>query len=323
MKKIKRSLFIFLIALSLIPYTVFAYSDYIIPGGENVAIDVHSNVIVVGLYDIDGKYPGTDAGIKIGDTILKVNNESINNIDQLVNIINNEENSVQISYERNNKKYDTTLELVKKDGISKTGLYVKDSVTGVGTITYIDPNTNIYGALGHEILESNTGLLVNVKKGNIYDSKVVNIERSENGNPGSKIASLNLENVKGTINENTNKGIFGKYTDTIPDKKTYKVAKLENIKIGPAKIMTVLNDNEVKEYNINILKTMKSDTKNILFEITDKELLEKSGGIIQGMSGSPIIQDDYIIGAVTHVVVNDTTKGYGILITNMLEEGEN
>ena len=145
------------------------------------------------------------------------------------------------------------------------------------------------------------------------------------GNPGEKNADYNTEKVYGSVSENTTSGIFGKYTANIPNKKLYKVGKYDDINLGDAKILTVINEEEIKEFNIKIIKlnNNKSSIKNILFEITDKYLLDKTGGIVQGMSGSPIIQDDKIIGAVTHVVVDDCKKGYGIFITNMLEEAEN
>ena len=324
-KKLKQSLSLLLVAIVIIPSTALAYSEYIIPGGENVGIEVKSKgVLIVGVYEIDGVYPAIDAGLKIGDTILKVNNTNVTSIDELVNIINNSNTSeVDITYERNNKKLETKLKITNIDGTLKTGLYVKDTITGIGTLTYIDPETKLYGALGHEIMETNTGIMLDIKTGNIFNSEVINIERSENGNPGSKVANLKTSDIQGNIFENTNKGIFGNYTNSLPNKQKYKVANIKDIKLGEAKILTVLQGNEIKEYNINIIKVNKSDTKNILFEITDQELLNKTGGIIQGMSGSPIIQGEYIIGAVTHVVVDNPTRGYGIFITNMLEEAEN
>lgn len=324
-KKLKQSLSLLLVAIVIIPSTALAYSEYIIPGGENVGIEVKSKgVLIVGVYEIDGVYPAIDAGLKIGDTILKVNNTNVTSIDELVDIINNSNTSeVEITYERNNKKLETKLKITNIDGTLKTGLYVKDTITGIGTLTYIDPETKLYGALGHEIMETNTGIMLDIKTGNIFNSEVINIERSENGNPGSKVANLKASDIQGNIFENTNKGIFGNYTNSLPNKQKYKVANIKDIELGEAKILTVLQGNEIKEYNINIIKVNKSDTKNILFEITDQELLNKTGGIIQGMSGSPIIQGEYIIGAVTHVVVDNPTRGYGIFITNMLEEAEN
>lgn len=322
LKKFKKPLSIFLLAIFIMPITIFAYSDYIIPGGENIGIEVKTNgVLVVGIYEIDGKFPANESGVKIGDIITKVDNQNISSISELGFLLNKLE--LPISYTRNNKVYNTTLKLVNVNGEFKTGLYVKDTITGVGTLSFIDPNTHLYGALGHEIIESSTGVMLETNNGSIFESSVLNIERSENGNPGSKIADLKFENKKGTIFENTTKGIFGKYTSNLPTKKQYRVAQPSEIKIGPAKIYTVLNKNEIKEYSINVIKTNKNDTKNILFEITDEELLNKTGGIIQGMSGSPIIQGDNIIGAVTHVVVDNPSKGYGIFITKMLEEAEN
>ena len=325
MRYFKKSLTYLLLVLYLLPSIVFAYSKYIIPGGENVAIEVNmKGILVVGFYDINGSSPAKEAGIKIGDIILEVNNQSVTTINELVNEVNKiGESDINITYLRNQTKQKTKLRVINDNNTLKTGLYVKDSLTGIGTLTYIDPETKLYGALGHEIIEANTGIMLEVKDGNIYNSDVINIERSENGSPGSKVANLKLDNEKGTIFENTNKGIFGYYTSKVPNKEKYEVANTKDIKLGEAKILTVVNGTEIKEYKINVLKINKSDTKNLLFEITDQELLNKTGGIVQGMSGSPIIQGKYIIGAVTHVIVDDPVKGYGIFITKMLEEAEN
>lgn len=324
--KIKKSFKILLLLITLIPINIFAYSSYIIPGGENIGISINTKgILIVGTYEINNQNPAIEAGLKTGDIIKKVNNQDVTNIDELVNQISKSENEASITSLRNDKEFETKLKLIKEDGVSKTGLYVKDNVTGIGTLSYIDPKTLIYGALGHEVIESNSGLLLEVKDGKIVSTNVTTIDRSENGNPGSKNANINLEDEEGTIKENTSSGIFGKYTNSLPNKELKKVANLDEIKTGPAKILTVIDGDEIKEYDINIIKIMKKDAnnKNILFEVTDKELLEKTGGIVQGMSGSPILQNDLIIGAVTHVVVEDPKKGYGIFITNMLKEGEN
>lgn len=326
-KKIKNHLLLLTIAL-LIPSQVLAYSEYIIAGGENIGIELNSKgIMIVGTYKVNNEDPAKDANLTTGDRITKINNKSVDNIEQMLNIINNSNlDQIKITYQRNDKEYNTNLNLIKDNNdVYKTGLYVKDAITGVGTLTFIDPNTKLYGALGHEIIEKATGQKLEIKNGKIYDSTVTSITRSDNGTPGEKNAEYDSSKIYGNVNENTKSGIFGKYTSTLPNKKMYKVAQIDDIKLGKAKILTVLNDNEVKAYEINIIK--KSDknqeTKNLLFEITDSTLLDKAGGIVQGMSGSPIIQGDYIIGAVTHVVVDDCTKGYGIYITNMLEEAEN
>lgn len=325
LKNLKKTFIIFLTSF-IMPISILAYSDYIIAGGENVGIEINSKgVMVVGLYEIDGKYKASEAGLKVGDMIVSVNNTKVETIDEMTKVIGSSNDSIEIGFIRDNKLDHTNLELTKdENNVYKTGLYVKDSIKGIGTLTFIDPNTKLFGALGHEIVEKTTGQILEVKDGKIYDSTVTNIEPSRNGTPGEKNAIFK-ETTKGTISENTNKGIFGTYEQELPDKKLYKVAQINDIQKGEAKILTVLNDQEIKEYSINILKISESKdhTKNLLFEITDQTLLEQTGGIVQGMSGSPIIQGDYIIGAVTHVVVDSPTKGYGILITNMLEEAEN
>lgn len=325
LKKIKKT-FIIILTSFIMPISILAYSEYIIAGGENVGIEINwEGVMVVGLYEIDGKYKASEAGIKVGDIITSINNQNISNIDEMTNIISESKDKIEIGFIRNNKLDHTTLELTKdKNNVYKTGLYVKDQIKGIGTLTYIDPNTKLFGALGHEIIEKTTGKILEVKDGKLYNSEVTNIEPSRDGNPGEKNAVFK-ETAIGNIKENTNKGIFGTYQEKIPEKKIYKVALPSEIKIGEAKILTVLDKEEIKEYKINILKISetKEKTKNLLFEITDEELLEKTGGIIQGMSGSPIIQNEKIIGAVTHVVVDNPEKGYGIFITNMLEEAEN
>ena len=323
LKKLKIKILILLTSF-IMPISILAYSDYIIPGGENIGIEIKSKgVMVVGLYEVNGKYIAKESGLKVGDIITKINDQKAETIDEMTKIIGSSNEAIKINYLRDNKEQTTTMNLIKdENNIYKTGLYVKDEIKGIGTLTFIDPNTKFFGALGHEIIEKSTGQILEVKD-EIYNSKVTNIEPSRDGNPGEKNALF--KNEIGEIKENTNKGIFGKYNEKLPEKTKYKVAKQNEIKTGEAKILTVLNDEEVKEYKIEILKISDKEekTKNLLFEITDKELLETTGGIVQGMSGSPIIQDNYIIGAVTHVVVDSPTKGYGIFITNMLEEAEN
>lgn len=327
-KKIKKSLTLLLLSLFIIPFPCFAYSEYLIPGGENIGIEVDSKgIMIVGMYEVNGSYPATTAGLKMGDMITKINGNTVSNIEDMVSKINNANSlTISITYERNQKELQTKLEIVKENEVLKTGLYVKDSITGIGTLSFIDPNTKIFGALGHEISEKNTGQILEVKEGKIFTSSVTGIDRSEEGKPGSKNASLNMNETNGTIQENTESGIFGTYTAELPNKKLYKVAQFEDVKLGEAKLLTVVDGNTVEEYSIQIQKlnnNTKQKTKNILFEITDEKLLEKTGGVVQGMSGSSIIQGDYIVGAVTHVVVDSPNKGYGILVINMLEEAEN
>lgn len=325
----KKKLLIFSIfLLTLFPSIVFAYSDKIILGGENIGIKINSkHVMVVGFYKVDDKYIGQDAGLEIGDLITKINQKEVSSIDDMISIINNEvkKGEIELTFLRNEKEMKTVLELSPdSNGVYKTGLYVKDEINGIGTLTYIDPNTKIFGALGHEIAEKSTSKKVDIKDGTIFKSEVTGIKPSESGTPGEKQAKFYSDITFGNIKENEESGIFGTYLEDYSDKDVIEVEEPDNVKLGKASIRTVISGNNTQYYDIEIIQIDENHTtKNILFQITDEELLEKTGGVVAGMSGSPIIQNDKIIGAVTHVVVNDPKKGYGIFITTMLEEGEN
>lgn len=320
-KKIKL-IFISIMLLTM-PINALAYSDYIYASGKSIGINIKlKGIMVVGLYEVNGVSPGVIAKINLGDRIIKVNNNEVNSIKEMTDAISksNNKDSVEITYLRNNKEYKTNLELINDNGIYKTGLYVKDTISGVGTLTYIDPGTMMYGALGHEIIDKNTKTIVDIDDGKIFKSSVTGITKSTNGNPGSKNALYYNDVVYGNINKNTHSGIFGNFSANTDNLKLYKVS---NPVLGDAKILTVIDSDTIKEYSINITKINDfKETKNILFDITDTELLNKTGGIVQGMSGSPIIQGDNIVGSVTHVVVDNPEKGYGIYITNMLTEAE-
>lgn len=324
-KHFKNMLVIFLLSFYIIPFQVRAYSDYIIAGGENIGIQMKtSGILVVGLYRVNDRFPGQDAGIKIGDKIISINNYKVSSIDDMINKINVSNSNAKIKYIRDGVEYTTTLILTKSENGYKTGLYVKDAVSGVGTLTYIDPKTKIFGALGHEIFEKTTGKIFETNDGKIFKSVITNIEKSRNGSPGEKNATLYSNIIYGNIEENTNQGIFGDYKVALPNREWIEVGKPGGIKLGIAHIMTVIKEETIESFDIEILKVNHdTKTKNILFRIIDKRLLETTGGVVQGMSGSPIIQNHKIIGAVTHVVVEDASKGYGIFITNMLEEGDN
>lgn len=317
----KKSL-LFLILL-ILPINIFAYSDKIIPGGNTLGIEVKNDgVIVIGFYKVNGKFNKND--FKVGDVIVKVSGIDVASSDDLVRLIekNINDDKVNITIKRNDKFIDKTIILDKINGVYKTGLYVKDGVIGIGTLSYIDPETLIYGALGHEIIESTTNRLIEVKTGNIFKTKITSIDRSVSGVAGTKNAKFYTNIKYGDITKNTNKGIYGFYSKDISNLESLTVGKYEDIKLDSAYIRTVINNEEVKDYAIEIDRVNNNDVKNIHFKIVDEDLISKTGGIVQGMSGSPIIQNNMIVGAVTHVIVDKPSTGYGILITRMLEEGD-
>ena len=322
----KKLLLLFSFLIIFIPTNILAYSDKVILGGNNIGITVNTKEIeVVGFYKVNGKYTAKDTGIKIGDKITHIENIKINNINEMIEIINEkmQNDSVNVTVLRNSEYLNFKLNLVKENNTYKTGLYIKDQITGIGTLTYIDPNSKIYGALGHEITSS-TNDIVEITDGKIFKAEVTGNTKSTVTTTGEKNAIFDSSKVYGTISENTTKGIYGTYTETINTDDLINIAEPNEVKLGKAYIYTVLHGNKIEKFEINILKINKDTvTKNILFEITDQKLIDETNGVIKGMSGSPIVQDDKLIGAVTHAIVNDNNKGYGIFITTMLEEGEN
>ena len=215
----KNKLIFFIASMSLMnPLNVLAYSDYIIPGGDNIGINIKtSGVIVIGFYEVDGKV--YKQGLKVGDYIIKINNHEVNNISNMVNLINELEvdGKVKLTILRDNKEIEIDYQLIYDNGKYKTGLYAKDSVKGIGTLSYIDPETKRYGSLGHNIILNENQETILIDDGNILESEVTSIERSTNGSPGTKNANIS-SNTLGDIDMNTNVGIFGDYTDSLDNK---------------------------------------------------------------------------------------------------------
>lgn len=231
--------------------------------------------------------------------------------------------SATLSIIRNNNKIQRELKFIKTSSANtiKTGLLVKERMLGIGTMTFYDPETKTFGALGHKLMDNDFSCIADINSGTILKSKVTGINKSSYGNVGEILASIYEKEKLGTIYANTQYGVFG-YYETCPDKQALEVLKHQDIKLGKAYILTTLDDNSIKQYEIEITSLQKQntiDTKGITFKIKDKELLKKTGGIVQGMSGSPIIQDNKLIGAVTHVLVDNVKKGYGIYMDFMLE----
>lgn len=316
--------YIILILFLLMPLKTAAYSNKIIAGGENVGIELRSDgVVIVGFYDVAGNSPGKIAGLKEGDIIKRINDNKIITITDMANEIAQSESLMNIEYKRDKMVYTTMLNLVKTGNQYKTGLYVKDSISGIGTLSFIDPGTKSFGVLGHEIVEKSTNKIFSGVSGTIFRADVVGIQKSTRGNPGGKEADYKKEVVYGQINANTIKGVYGHYTAELPNKSLTEVGNEDEIELGKAQILTVVDRVIIKKFDIMITNIdYNNNTKNLLFDVADQKLLAKTGGIVQGMSGSPIIQNNKIIGAVTHVVVDEPAKGYGIFITSMLKEAD-
>ena len=316
--------FIVFLCILIMPINVWAYSSEVILGGSTIGINIESNgVMIIGFYKVNGKYH--KSSLIEGDVITKVEDISISTIEELQAALEKYvgEKTIEVTYIREGKEYTCDISLILENGTYKTGLYVKDGITGIGTLTFIDPATNTYRALGHEVIESNTSKIVEVKTGTIFENEITSIDISANGSPGSKNAKFYYNNTYGDITKNTKYGIYGTYTADYDVTSLIAVATPDEVVIGEATIYTVVEDETVEEFTIEITKINEnSEIKNISFEITDERLLAETGGIVQGMSGSPIVQNGKLIGAVTHVVTDNVKTGYGIFITTMLEASE-
>lgn len=306
-------------------------------GGEPVGVKISTKgVLVVGLSDIESSRgpvlsPAAEAGVQIGDSILKINNTEIKSAEDVSSIVSKSNgNKLVLSIERKGEYIEKYCSPVKgkDDEEYKIGLWIRDSTAGVGTLTFYHKETNKFAALGHPITDVDTGTILKVEKGEILSSSIVSIRKGLRGDPGElKGIFLDEENPLGSINYNTNCGIFGTGNKPIINNGKYnkpvKIALRNEIKEGPAKIITTIDGSEPKEYDINIEKLLQQDTpgpKSMIIKVTDKVLLEKTGGIVQGMSGSPIVQNGKLIGAVTHVLINKPDTGYGIYIEWMLKD---
>ncbi len=311
----------------------------VIPGGHSIGVMLQSQgVIVVGqspVIDEKGKkvYPAKEAGIRLGDLILKVDGKEVrtdSEVAQAVHLAGSNGLGVQLTVKRGNLVENKMVNPVfcQETKRYRIGLYVRDSAAGVGTLTFIDPNTGKYGALGHVINDTDTNQKIEIADGKLVASSVQSIQQGRRGQPGEKIGSF-LQNspFNGTIDKNTRFGIFGKmvgdvrnplYSQPIP------VATESQVKEGPAKILTVVTGEKIEAYDIVIERVLpgRMDSKGMVIKVTDPKLLAATGGIVQGMSGSPVIQDNKLVGAVTHVFVQDPTRGYGVFIELMLREGE-
>ena len=307
----------------------------VIPVGNIAGVKLYTNgVLVVGMSEIEGednkKYkPYANTGIEEGDTIISINNTEILNTDDLVNIVNSSNgNKLDIKYVRDNQSLECSITPVKTiENDYKLGLWVRDSAAGVGTVTFYEPSTKSFAALGHGIVDIDTEELINIASGEFVTTKILNITKGESGNPGRIQGTIdNQENI-GIISKNTRFGIYGKVDDThslnIDYTKEMEVALRSEIQKGKATILCSLDNEKVKEYEIEIEKIYVNnnyDNKSMLIKITDQELLEKTGGIIQGMSGSPIIQNGKFVGAITNVLVNNPEEGYAVFGDIMLKQ---
>lgn len=311
----------------------------IIACGNTVGVKLRlSGILVIGISDVEtaeGKkiLPVRESGIRPGDLITEANGKKLESISDLVGIIDNSQGrNINLIYRRGNNYSNAEVTPVLSGDDSKyhLGLWVRDNTAGIGTLTFYDPDTKRFGALGHGITDIDTGMLMPVETGDILESNILAIKKGKPGNPGElKGVFIEDRNKLGIIRTNSGHGIYGTLNEDIEDRikgRLYPIALRSQIKEGAATILANIDGKTVQEYTIEVQKVSKqnvSGSKGMVIKITDQRLLDATGGIVQGMSGSPIIQNNRIIGAVTHVLVNDPTRGYGIFIESMVKHINN
>ncbi len=326
-KKLSISL---VVALSIIFQSFQVFAAEVFLGGQSIGIQLdYEGIMITGTYDIsiDNKtYNPASDGYLSGDIITHVNGVSVSSISDLMSTVEKEiekNNTITLTLQRNNQQLKKTLLFQKINDKFSTGLYVQDGLTGIGTMTYYNPTTQHFAALGHIMTNSSLDNTQIITKGFVYHSSVKKIIPSQNGSPGEKIADIGTIEI-GTIFDNNSYGIYGDYTDNAISSSDVLIstASIDEVKEGKAYFLTVLDGQTITECEINIThleKQTKPSIKGITFEITDQKVLSLTNGVIQGMSGSPIIQNGKLIGCVTHVDVNNVYTGYGLYIDWMLE----
>lgn len=306
----------------------------LIPCGNTIGVRLNTDgVMILGTGDVhsnDGKVYSPCQGIlKSGDLILKADGKDVNNKNELISAVEScNSDKITFAFKRNGVLQTADVELIKSedDDKNKIGAWVRDSTQGVGTLTYYNPATKRYGALGHGITDVDTKDIMTVKNGQIMESDIVSIKKGKKGSPGELLGDIHSNVVMGDVLCNTNLGIYGNLEQSNLESiknEAIPIALQNEIEEGPAKIYSNIDGNEVKQYDISIESVNRysnDSTKGMVIRITDKELLNKTNGIVQGMSGSPIIQNGKLIGAVTHVFVQEPSKGYGVFIENMLKQ---
>ena len=295
-------------------------AQMLVPGGQVVGLELADNTVTVAAFDETLSAPAREAGLKVGDRILTIDGKAIHTAQDVRQALLCSEGTVELRVQRGQKTTPIRFApTITGDG-PKLGAFLKQGVTGVGTITWYDPDTGVFGTLGHGVNNSR-GELLKMVSGNAYRAAVVSVRKGTCGEPGQLMGALKESQPLGILYKNTDRGVFGK-SETGWSGEPLPIGKTEDVHTGKATIRSTIQGEQMQEYSVEILKVYANSGpsgRNILLRITDSRLLDTTGGIVQGMSGSPIIQDGKLVGAVTHVLVNDPTTGYGIFIENMLD----
>ena len=327
------------IDLSLNLFDIFSVKDVtinvipkttVVPLGKAIGMKMYTEgVLVVGMSEIEGKKPYENSGIEAGDTIIEINNTKINSTDDLIECVNDSKGTtLEVKYISDEEEKIVNMEPAKTSNNEyKLGLWVRDAAAGVGTLTFYEPSTGNFASLGHGINDVDTLELINIANGELVTTNIIDIVKGVDGTPGEIRGSIDNGITLGTISKNTSFGVYGTISNVsklnLGNSQEMEVANRSEIKTGKAEIMCELENGKIEKYEIEIQKLFKENNQNnksMLIKVTDERLIEKTGGIIQGMSGAPIIQNGKFIGAVTHVLVNDSKTGYAVFADLMIKQ---
>ena len=305
--------------LSVYLSAAVVFARELIPVGQIIGLELSAGTVTVAAFD-DSLTAARDSGLQVGDQILSIDECTIACAEDVRRALKHSDGAVEMVVSRNGKHQQIHMEPEITTTGPKLGIYLKQGITGIGTVTYYDPKTGCFGTLGHGV-NDNKGALLPMTRGNAYPASIVSVQKGKAGAPGQLKGALKSDQLLGSLTGNTTRGVFGKISggwngNPLP------TADSDTVHLGSATIRSTVDSSGPRDYSVEILKIYpksRSDGRNLLIRVTDPALLETTGGIVQGMSGSPIIQDGKLVGAVTHVLVNDPTRGYGIFIENMLD----
>lgn len=318
MKKITKITMIFIVCLNLL--SIQAFGRELVAGGQVIGLELEDNTVTVAAFDEELGSGARNAGLQVGDRIARIDGKTVRCAEDIRQALHCSKGCVEMVVQRQGK--DQILRIVPaitKEG-PKLGVFLRQGVTGIGTVTWYDPENGMFGTLGHGVNDP-AGVLVKMVSGTVYQARVAGVVRGRSGKPGQLQGAVNSTDKIGSLLKNTDQGVFGSAAEGFVGERM-EVADSEDIHIGPAIIRSTVSGTAVRDYSVEILKIYPKSSnsgRNLMLKVTDTALLDATGGIVQGMSGSPILQDGKLVGAVTHVLVNDPTRGYGIFIENMLE----
>ena len=319
MRRMLRSAGLLFAIVAVLPLQARA-ARLLVPVGSVIGLQLQNEVLTVAAYDDVFGETARSAGLKIGDEIVDVNGCAVSCAEDVRALLREEESPVKLTVRRGNRMTSLSLTPKQTESGPRMGVYLRQGISGIGTVTFYDPESGLFGTLGHGVSD-HRGTLLNMTAGTAHHAEILSVKKGKTGEPGLLKGTAGAGQVWGSLLRNTPQGVFGKLNQPVPGT-PLPTAEFEEIKTGPAVIRSTVADHIPREYSVEILKIYpegRSNGRNFLIRITDPDLLSATGGIVQGMSGSPIIQDGKLVGAVTHVLVNDPTRGYGIFIENMLD----